>query len=88
MILDRENCLADGLTEAEIQVMEEYLRDRAIMDNTLALVKIGEHHRLVCQTVAEALELVRPGSWLRFGRLHQHRQAWGLAVLLTVRRTT
>ena len=64
MELIRENCLEDGLSEAEINIMEEYPCDKP-GDNNMCLVYLADRPRMVCQTVAEALELVRPGCWVR-----------------------
>jgi hypothetical protein len=66
MNINREACKADGLTDAEIDFIEQYL-DTHPLDNTACLVKLGDQIRWVCQTAAEAVDLLRPGSWIREG---------------------
>jgi hypothetical protein len=64
MKINREACKTDGLTDAEMDFIEQYLETHPL-DSTAALVKIGDQFRWVCRTLAEAIDLVRPGSWLR-----------------------
>jgi hypothetical protein len=64
MMMDREKAKADGLTDEEIAFVESY-RDKHDNNPTIALVKLGTTFQFVTQTVAEALDQLRPGCWLR-----------------------
>ena len=64
MKIDRELAKADGLTDQEIAFVEAYL-DKHDMNNRAAFVVLGTNSQWVCETVAEALDQLRPGCWLR-----------------------
>jgi hypothetical protein len=64
MKIDRDKCKADGMTDQEIEFIESYL-DKHGIDNRAALVLLGTNPQWVCQTVAEALDQLRPGCWKR-----------------------
>jgi hypothetical protein len=64
MMIDRDKAKADGLTGEEIAFVESYLDEHGI-NNDAALVKVGANLRWVTETVAEALDQLRPGCWLR-----------------------
>jgi hypothetical protein len=64
MMIDRDKAKADGLTDEEIAFVESYLDEHGI-NNNAALVKVGANLRWVTETAAEALDQLRPGSWLR-----------------------
>jgi hypothetical protein len=64
MNINRERAKADGLTDHEIAFVEAYL-DKHGMNNRAAVVVLGTNPQWVCQTVAEALDQLRPGCWLR-----------------------
>jgi hypothetical protein len=64
MKIDRERAKADGLTDHEIAFVESYL-DKHGMNNRAAVVLLRAGPQWVCQTVAEALDQLRPGCWLR-----------------------
>lgn len=64
MKINRENAKADGLTDQEIAFVEAYL-DKHDMNSRAAFVVLGARPQWVCETVAEALDQLRPGCWLR-----------------------
>lgn len=64
MKIDRKTAKVDGLTNKEIAFVESYLDEHA-MSNGAALVVLGTNPRWVCETVAEALDQLRPGCWQR-----------------------
>jgi hypothetical protein len=64
MEIVRENCLEDGFTPEQVDRLEELVRDKP-GDNFLCLVYTPKRPRLVCRTVAEALDTIRPGCWAR-----------------------
>ena len=64
MTIDRERAKADGFTDQEIAFVESYL-DQHPRNGTAALVVLGKRLRWVSQSVAEAVDQLRPGCWLR-----------------------
>lgn len=64
MTIDRENAKADGLTDEEIAFIESHLDEHPI-NNRAAFVVLGTNPRWVIQSVAEALDQLRPGCWQR-----------------------
>ncbi len=64
MKIDRERAKADGLTDHEIAFVESYL-DKHGINTRAAFVVLGTNPQWVCETVAEALDQLRPGCWFR-----------------------
>lgn len=64
MKIDLENAKADGLTDQEIAFIEAYLGEHPINDRA-AFVLLETNLRMVIQSVAEALDHLRPGCWQR-----------------------
>lgn len=64
MQIIRENARRDGLTDQEITFLEAYLAKHGVTTRA-ALVVLGGQPRWVCESVAEALDQLRPGCWLR-----------------------
>jgi hypothetical protein len=64
MRIDRDRARADGLTDQEIAFVEAYL-DKHGTNRRAAFVVLGTSPQWVCETVAEALDQLRPGCWLR-----------------------
>ena len=62
--IDRESAKANGLTDQEIAFVEAYL-DKHDTSSSAALVVLGTRPQWLCETVAEALDQLRPGCWLR-----------------------
>lgn len=64
MKIDRKKAKADGMADHEISFVESYLQKHGI-NSSAALVMLGTKPLWVCQSVAEALDKLRPGCWLR-----------------------
>jgi hypothetical protein len=61
-----------GFTKREIGFVERYL-DNHKPDLTASLVRCAGEYIWVCRTIAEAIEQLRPGSWLNWPGLAKMR---------------
>jgi hypothetical protein len=60
----------DGWTDAEIDKIQEYLdqqEEAGSFNSAVELVNINGTPRTVCRTVAEILDKLRPGTWIKDG---------------------
>src|SRR4051812_42658768 len=68
-MIDRDSARSEGFTGREIDLIEAYclnMQRRGKFSNRAALVHLPESGIVwVCQTVAQGIERLRPGSWLR-----------------------
>jgi hypothetical protein len=66
-VVDFEMLRADGFREGEIGWIEEHCdmaMENGKFNHDVALVLVNGQPRLCCETIAEIIELLRPGSWL------------------------
>ena len=68
MILDKEAARKEGFSDSEIDWMERYCSDKrkkGLFSNKAAAISIGKGPvKLVCETVAQAVNKLRPGAWI------------------------
>lgn len=76
MKIDREKVKADGVTDEEIDFVESYIAKHGL-SNKAAVVLFGSQPRLVSQTIAEAMDQLRPGCWQRQPREDLFKKAIG-----------
>jgi hypothetical protein len=55
---------ADGFSAAEIQQIAAALHNKRV-DQRAALIVLKGNPRLVCWSIAELLDMLRPGCWVR-----------------------
>jgi hypothetical protein len=68
MKLDKDLLRQDGFSDSEIDWLEKYCRDRmrsgAFSNKAAAISLGGGPFKLVCETVAQAVNKLRPGAWI------------------------
>ncbi len=68
-MINRDSARSDGFTEEEIDRIEEFVlrsQRNGTFSNKAELVNLPKSGVVwVCETVAQAIEQVRPGTWLR-----------------------
>lgn len=68
MPLDVSRLRADGFTDDEIKAISTYcgaVKAKGQLNRTASLIMINGEYKAVTQTIAEILDYLRPGTWLR-----------------------